>query len=78
MFFGSFSFYLVQSFYTEFFNIFRFPVIRKGQEGKDNSVSEEGQCGKKKIEQLETFPKFKDRLKTSRKITQENEESFMI
>lgn len=77
MFFCSFSFYLVQFFYTEFFNIFRSPVIRKGQEEGENSVSEEGQCGKK-IEELETFLYFKDSLRVSRKITQENAESFMV
>lgn len=77
-FFCSVSFYLVQFFYIEFFNIFRSPVIRKGQEEGENSVPEEGQCGKKKIEQLEIFPKFKDRLRVSRKITQENVGSFMV
>lgn len=54
--FCSFCFCLVQFFYIEFFNIFRSPVIRKGQEKGENSVSEEGHCGKRKIEQLETFP----------------------
>lgn len=77
-FFCSVSFYLVQFFYIEFFNIFRSPVIRKGQEEGENSVPEEGQCGKKEIEQLEIFPKFKDRLRVSRKITQENVGSFMV
>lgn len=76
-FFCSSDFYLVEYFYIEFFNIFRSTVIRRGQEEGENSESEEGQCGKK-IEQLETFPTFKDRLRVSRKIAQENVGSFMV